>query len=123
MHDIFLLPTDTTPLAIFESSGNFTLQGRSLISDINKFYQPIIEWVNQLETPSVRFNIDIDYYNTASAKKLLELLRTIDNNDKVQEFEVIWHFEEDDEDTLEKGQLFEERLKKARFTYKELIET
>src|SRR4030042_1377211 len=115
MQNIFLLPTDTTPLAIFETNGNITLQGRSLIPDLNVFYQPLIEWAGQLNAPFVKFSIDIDYYNTCSAKKLFELLRTIDNNNNINVFDVIWHFEPDDEDTLEKGQLFAEKLMKARF--------
>ncbi len=47
----------------------------------------------------------------------MELLKTIDDNRHVKNFTVHWLFESDDEDILEKGLIFEERLMKARFMY------
>jgi hypothetical protein len=122
MQEIYKLPANDTPLVHFELNGNLLLKGRSLVSDINQFYEPLIEWVKQLNTIRVRFCIELDYYNTSSAKKLMELLKEVENNPQVKEFEVIWQYEEDDEDTLEKGIIFSEKLKKAKFTFSELIE-
>jgi hypothetical protein len=78
---------------------------------------PLIEWAARLTVSSVNFTVELDYFNTASAKKLMELLKTIDDNRHVREYTVNWHFESDDEDILEKGFIFEERLMKARFMY------
>lgn len=122
MQNIEILPTAITPLANFETTGNFILQGRSIVPDAFSFYQPIVDWVRQQKLSFVRFEINIDYYNTASSKMLFDLLKAIDTNDTVSKFDVIWHFEEDDEDTLEHGQLLAEKLSKARFIYKELID-
>jgi SiaC family regulatory phosphoprotein len=117
MHPIVIEATPSTPLAVFEPDGNLRLKGRSLIVDVVTFYQPLIEWADQLRVRSVNFTVDFDYFNTASCKKLLELLKTIDDNSYVKNFTVNWLFESDDEDILEKGLIFEERLMKARFMY------
>ncbi len=88
--------------------------------DAASFYKPLIEWAMSLNAPSVNFNFELDYFNTSSSTKLLDLLKVFDNSRSVKEFIVHWAFENDDEDTLLKGQIFEERLKNARFDYKEL---
>ncbi|HJZ39088.1 MAG TPA: DUF1987 domain-containing protein [Bacteroidales bacterium] len=122
MENLTIKATSTTPLAVFETNGNLTLKGRSLILDVTAFYQPFLDWVNILIAPKVVFTIELEYFNSASSKKLLEILRTIDSNNQVREFEVNWNYETDDEDILEKGQIFEEKLRKARFIYKEYAE-
>ena len=119
MQPVIIEATNSTPSAVFEPNGILLLKGRSLILDVISFYQPLIEWAAQLTARKVNFTIELDYFNTASSKKLLELLRAIDDNAYVREYDVNWHFENDDEDILEKGQIFEERLLKARFHYTE----
>jgi hypothetical protein len=114
--------TSSTPQAVFETNGNLLLKGRSLLLDVSLFYQPLIDWVSQLNTDTVKFIIKLDYFNSASSKRLLEILKIIDANNAVREFDVIWNFETDDEDILEKGQIFEEKLRRARFLYKEYAE-
>jgi hypothetical protein len=122
MENLTIKATSTTPFALFETNGNLTLKGRSLILDVTAFYQPFLDWVSNLAATRVVFKIELEYFNSASIKKLLEILRTIDSNNLVKEFDVIWNFETDDEDILEKGQIFEEKLRKARFIYKEYAE-
>jgi hypothetical protein len=48
------------------------------------------------------------------------MLKILDERNNIKEFIVYWGFESDDEDILIKGQILEERLKKARFRFKEL---
>jgi hypothetical protein len=122
MENLTIKATSTTPLAVFETNGSLSLKGRSLILDVTAFYQPFLDWVGILAATRVVFTIELEYFNSASSKKLLEILRTIDSNNLVKEFDVIWNFETDDEDILEKGQIFEEKLRKARFIYKEYAE-
>lgn len=120
MDPVIIEPTNYSPQIVFEADGNLSIKGRSLMLDAVSFYQPLIEWASSLITPAVNLNFELDYFNTSSSKKLLDLLKVFDNNRNVNEFTVHWAFENDDEDTLMKGQLFEERLKNARFNYKEL---
>ncbi len=84
------------------------------------FYDPLIEWVTMLNVPSVCLSIELDYINTASSKKLLDLLKILDQRNNGNEFNVYWAFETDDEDILVKGQIFAEKLKNAKFLFTEL---
>lgn len=123
MQPIILAATPLTPRVVFETNGSLLIQGRSLTTDVIAFYQPLIEWAAALDTPSVCFTLELDYLNTAASKKLLQLLQAFENNSSVDDFSVIWRFEEDDEDILVKGQIYGERLKKARFQFSEFVVT
>jgi hypothetical protein len=122
MQEINIDATSSTPQVNFNESGKLMMKGRSLILNVKEFYGPLIEWVSKLNIPVVRFTIDFDYFNSASSKQILEMLKIIDSNNNVKDFDVFWHFEKDDEDILEIGQIFEERLRKARFCFKEYAE-
>jgi hypothetical protein len=123
MQEIQVEATSSTPQVSFDLTGRLMLKGRSLILNAAVFYQPLIEWISQLNVPSVRFTVDLDYFNSASSKLILEMLKLIDCNNNVKDFDVFWHFEKDDEDILEMGQIFEEKLRKARFYFKEYAES
>ena len=122
MQNIYIEATSSTPQVNFDQSGKLMMKGRSLILNVDEFYSPLIEWVSKLNAPVVRFTIDFDYFNSASSKQILEMLKLLDSNNNVKDFDVFWHFEKDDEDILEIGQIFEERLRKARFCFKEYAE-
>lgn len=122
MQNINIEATSSTPQVIFDQNGKLMMKGRSLILNVNEFYSPLIEWVSKLNATVVRFTIDFDYFNSASSKQILEMLKLIDSNNNIKDFDVFWHFEKDDEDILEIGQIFEERLRKARFCFKEYAE-
>ena len=122
MQNINIEATSSTPQVNFDQSGKLMMKGRSLILNVKEFYSPLIEWISKLNVPVVRFTIDFDYFNSASSKQILEMLKLLDSNNNVKDFDVFWHFEKDDEDILEIGQIFEERLRKARFYFKEYAE-
>lgn len=122
MQDINIEATSSTPQINFDQGGKLMMKGRSLILNVDEFYNPLIEWISKLNAPVIRFNIDFDYFNSASSKQILEMLKILDSNNNVKDFDVFWHFEKDDEDILEIGQIFEERLRKARFYFKEYAE-
>jgi hypothetical protein len=117
---LLIKPTNYSPCITLDPSGVLSIKGRSLMLDAISFYQPVIDWLFQLDAHSVQLTIELDYFNTASSKKLIELLKVIDTHNNVKEFIVYWGFESDDDDTLLKGQILEEKMKNARFYYKEL---
>jgi hypothetical protein len=121
MHDLILEATSSTPRVEFLTNGNLILSGRTLILNVQTFYNPLMEWLTRLSADSINFTVDIDYFNSASSKQILNMLKFIDTNDNVTNFHVYWYYESDDEDILEIGQIFEERLQKARFIYKEYV--
>lgn len=122
MKNISFEPTSCTPMVKFITNGRLLLEGRSLPENVGKFYSPLIEWAGMLRTEVVKMDINLEYLNSASSKKLLELLKTLDANNNIKDLIINWHYESDDEDALESGQIFEELLLKAKFIYHEYSE-
>ena len=122
MNNLIVESTINTPTVKFGTDGRLLMEGRSLPENVTKFYQPLIEWAAMLTAEVVKMDINLEYINSASAKKILELLKVLDANNNIKEFIVIWHYEKDDEDVLENGQIFEELLRKAVFRYQEYEE-
>jgi hypothetical protein len=122
MKNICYDPTHSTPLVKFTPDGRLLMEGRSLPENVNKFYTPLIDWAAALRAQVVRMDINLEYLNSASSKKVLELLKALDGNDHVTELFINWHYEADDEDSLESGQIFEELLNKAVFYFHEYSE-
>jgi uncharacterized protein YqhQ len=119
MNNLIVESTINTPTIKFGTDGRLLMEGRSLPEDVAKFYQPLLEWATKLTCEVVKMDINLEYINSASAKKILELLKIFDANNHIKEFIVIWHYEKDDEDVLENGQIFEELLGRAVFRYQE----
>jgi hypothetical protein len=119
MNNLMIESTINTPTVKFGTDGRLLMEGRSLPEDVSRFYQPLVEWAAMLTSEVVKMDINLEYINSASAKKILELLKILDANNNIKEFIVIWHYEKDDEDVLENGQIFEELLRKAVFRYQE----
>lgn len=122
MKEIIIEKTASTPAIEFYDDGRMLIEGRSLPEDVNKFYKPLLEWVAGLTTDHVHVNINLEYLNSASAKKLLEILKSLDANNRIKSLIINWHYEEGDDDALETGQIFEELLRRAQFRYFELSE-
>jgi hypothetical protein len=123
MNNLILEPTNSTPAIQFREDGRLLIEGRSLPENVFKFYNPLIEWASKLTIQVVKLDINLEYINSASSKKLLELLKVFDANSNIMTFMVNWHYESDDEDSLENGQIFEDLLRKAEFRYHEYSET
>jgi hypothetical protein len=122
MESIIIEATHSTPVVNFNIDGRLLIEGRSLPEDVNKFYKPLLEWTVKLAAESVKMDINLEYLNSASSKKLLELLKILDANSKIKSLIINWHYEEGDDDALETGQIFEEVLIRAKFHYHEYAE-
>jgi hypothetical protein len=122
MKAIVIEATYSTPAVNFSEDGRMLIEGRSLPEDANKFYKPLIEWIINLSIEAVKLDINLEYFNSASAKKLLDLLKSLDANSKIRSLIINWHYEEGDDSVLETGQIFEELLRRAQFRYQEYAE-
>lgn len=105
MENLVIESTNKTPKVIFNfSDGEFSLIGWSTPEDSRKFYEPLLQVLNQYaENPSEKtiFNIDLEYYNTSSSKWLLEVFYFLDRLNNNNSVIVNWFYE--DEDILETG--------------------
>jgi hypothetical protein len=106
----------------FKNNGKLKLEGKSIPEDAAKLFKPLIDFVDQLTVSEVIFDINLIYFNTASSKKIMELLRHLDANNKITKIQVNWHFEEGDEDSVETAEIYEESLLRVEFRYLEYNE-
>ena len=123
MEKLYVEATDYLPLIDFDLDGRLKLEGKSIPEDAVKIYNPLIEFIDELVTENVVFDINLIYFNTATSKKLMEMLRHLDANNKVGHILINWHYEEGDEDSIEMAEIFEESLLRADFRYLEYAET
>jgi hypothetical protein len=115
--------TSSTPEITYGEGDKLVIKGRSLPEDVTTFYKPLIDWAVALQVNSLTVDINLEYMNSASSKKVLDLLKVLDANNHIKELTVNWFYEEGDEDALENGQIYEELLLKASFRYHQLNET
>lgn len=106
MNDIKIDGTPKTPSVRFTAEdGILEIKGRSIPENSIEFYKPLIDWVESYarapkETTSVI--IQLEYFNTASSKCILDLFKRLETISKG--VQVNWYYEEDDEDMLEAGE-------------------
>ena len=65
------------------------------------------------------FDLIIEYINTSSAKKMLELLSKLEKNKNIKSVKVNWFYQKWDEDGLDMGQILAESLPRMRFEFVE----
>ena len=112
-------PTHISPTIRFIPEKNdFSITGMSAPEDVRALYYPVIEWIDKFngelqsgnykifnETNPLTLKIDLNYFNSASAKFLLDILLELK---KIRESGtpviVEWYYEEDDIDMKEAGE-------------------
>jgi len=99
--------TKKTPLIKGDLEEGFVLiQGKSIPEDAKDFYLPLFNWmVDLVETsaPSIKIQVDLEYFNTSTSSILLNLFRLIEKISHKKKTEIIWIYEEDDIDMEEVG--------------------
>ena len=61
------------------------IEGRSLPENVMNFYGPLIDWASKLTSQSVLLDINMEYLNSASTKKMLEFLKILDANNHIKD--------------------------------------
>jgi len=103
------------PEITFNPAGKIDISGRSIHEDPKFFFDPLCEWIeNYCQNPPeiTNVNIELEYFNSGSARYILKILkrlgRLIDDGKKLI---INWHFEEGDDDILERGEYYASILK------------
>ena len=103
---------DIPEVILDQEAGRLEFSGKSLPEDVEEVYNPIIEWIdNYIDSPqqSTHVIFRFEYFNTASSKKILDLLEKIKYlNDNNYELHIDWYYFDNDEDMLEAGESFSE---------------
>jgi hypothetical protein len=101
---------DSPGIVLNRQKGLIKFTGRSLPENPKEFYNPIMSWLSKyVEKPCDKTHVvlNMDYFNTASSKILLDVLETAKSIQKAgNSISIDWHYLEDDEDMLEVGQDF-----------------
>jgi Domain of unknown function (DUF1987). len=118
MQRLHIKPTSTSPEIILSPEDNcFIIRGKSAPEDVRSLYYPVIEWMKIFiddvlkgEYKSfnagnpVRFQIDLSYFNSSSAKFLYDILQELKRlNSAGIPVVVDWIYEEGDTDMKEAG--------------------
>jgi len=99
---LFREATEDTPKVEFDKINNiFEITGRSLPEDATKFFDPLHDWLAAYcnnPNPKTEIMLQLDYYNSASAKQLVDLLIALEEiHDKSSQVKILWHYNEEDE--------------------------
>lgn len=108
MTPIILKGEEDMPTVILDRDNNiFEMSGRSLPEDSIKFYKPILQWLDEYEKnplPKTEFVFRMTYFNTATAKQILEMLiRLEDIYANGNEVRVSWLYPAGDGDMEDAG--------------------
>ena len=108
--------SDRTPVISIDTDiGLVSIKGIMIpenpISHFEIFSSQIHDLYEQMKCLKLEF--ELEYFNTASAKYLYDLLKSLKDKNNI---EVIWRYEEDDEDILETGKEYES-LTGLQFTF------
>ena len=105
---LILASTPDKPHVVLDpQQNNFKICGKSLPENAKEFYDPIIVWLgNYAKEPNelTDFNIELSYFNSSSARKIVELLSILEQiKENGSEVKVTWHHKAHDEIMKERG--------------------
>jgi SiaC family regulatory phosphoprotein len=122
MEKIRIEATDRSPEIDFDfEAGAFVIRGESYPEDVASFYGPVIDklddYLNLLTGGTVRFDFELIYFNSSSAKVLMGLFDALEataaNGVSVL---INWIYDADDDTMEELGEEFAEDLSYAKFS-------
>ena len=113
METIKINATEDTPNVVLDPVNNlFEISGRSLPEDVVVFYQPVMQWLDELDKAPIQnmlLSIKLEYFNTASSKLILDILLKLEAMfQKGTPLKVKWYFLSNDSDMKEAGEEYSE---------------
>jgi hypothetical protein len=129
MRKLIIEKTANSPKVILDPDKKiFEISGESRPPDVGTFYGEILRWMDdytihlfrsQETKDPVVFNFDLEYFNSSSAKYILDFSKQIASvHSKGKNIAVKWHYEKDDADMLEVGREMS-RMAKLPFEFVE----
>ena len=103
----------------FFASGKLIMAGSAYAENSKEFFDPVIRWIEDLDTEEVDFDLILEYINTSSAKKLYEMLQKLQSNRNIHTKKINWFYQKWDEDSLETGKILSDSLPHITFKFVE----
>ncbi len=126
--DALELPaTVRTPQVSFNFSDNrFRLVGESYPEDVSSFYNPLFdaldEYLEGLASGQCRFDFELIYFNSSSAKAIMLLMGKLDEAaSRGCQVDVYWFYDPEDNTMEELGEDFGEDLRDANFILEKMV--
>jgi hypothetical protein len=116
MEPLRIEATDKSPFVSFDpGSGVLELSGRSIHENASRFYEELYHWVDRMAARppgKIDVRIALDYFNSSSAKYLLDILKRLDDLHATGGSKVMveWTYEIGDLDMQEAGNDYKELL-------------
>jgi hypothetical protein len=117
METLQIASTPKTPFISFDpNKGILEMRGKSIPENSKGFYEPVYAWLEQYRShpqANTVLEIQLDYFNTSSAKCIADLFKKLDSMhvSGITSITVNWHYNEDDGDMQEAGADFASLLK------------
>ncbi|MBX9634891.1 MAG: DUF1987 domain-containing protein [Magnetospirillum sp.] len=121
MDNLVIAATERSPAVDFDfSSGVLSLKGESYPEDASTVFGPIFAalegFLNQVESRNLRFDFELIYFNSSSAKALMNMFQLMDKAAaRGATIVVNWFFAAADETMKEFGEDFSEDLEHVTF--------
>jgi len=121
MQNLTIPATARTPAIHFDfGKSHLKLSGESYPEDVMEFYNPVFSaldvYLATLGTGSCRFDFELIYLNSSSAKAVMTLMDKLESAAaKGASVDVYWFYDEEDDTMQELGEEFGEDLESAKF--------
>ncbi|MDR0714631.1 MAG: DUF1987 domain-containing protein [Bacteroidales bacterium] len=105
MENIRIENTTKSPLIVMKD-GYIGMKGRSIPQNSKQLYKPCFEWVADYirnPAPLTKVEIFFEYVDTSSIRCVVDVLSMLESNPKGGKIEVIWYYEQFDDDLRELG--------------------
>ncbi len=115
MNPLIIESSAETPEIVLDKKTNtFVFKGKSLPENPISFYKPILNWLDNYindPNPETLVNFMMVYFNTSSSKIILDVMKRLEViKNSGHKVTINWRFREDDEDMLEAGEIYAERV-------------
>ena len=115
MKALYIKGTDDSPDVILDKDQeSFMLSGKSLPENVTIFYDPILEWISEYAKEPLEktiFTINLEYFNTASSKLILDIFMLLEEMSEAgSDVEINWNYADYDEDMKEAGVEYSEMV-------------
>ena len=120
MENYHIRSTDRTPEILIDfTNHNVILKGVCAPENSKLYFEEILSKIKTLlNTKKITtFTFDLEYFNSSSSKKILDILNQIRQSSHSSCHIINWSYDEDDEEILESGEIFEE-VSELKFNFK-----
>jgi hypothetical protein len=117
MDIIHIKATNSTPEIQYSEDGRLLIKGRSINEGGINFFQPLIDWAETLQIKILTVDINLEFVNSTSSKKLLILFKTLDTNKNIRKLLLNWYYAEGDEGSYQKGVAIQDLLHRTEFRF------